>query len=319
MNQSGVKYVRFLLRKKDYAKFCLIVLDGHDITSLNLQWLRQQVAIVTQQPTLFATTVFENIRFGLIGTEYEHFPHFAVEKLVFDAAKKANCFDFISTLPEGFRTSVGERGSLLSGGQKQRVAIARAIISNPKVLLLDEATSALDAQAERLVQAALDVAAKGRTTITISHRYVFNEVQRRKLIEIRLSTITAAENIVVMSHGRVVEQGTHNDLLQKQSMYYELVEKQRMSTERGIFVESNELSELLGLKSEGNESDKCRLEVGQHQGAENCEKSSEVKAGSREYSLWQLIKFVANFNKEETLTMIWGLFFSIITGAGNPT
>lgn len=152
----------------------VIVLDDHDITSLNLQWLRQQIAIVTQEPTLFATTVFENIRFGLTGSEHENSPHNVVESLVFDAAKKANCFEFISALPDGFHTSVGERGSLLSGGQKQRIAIARAIISNPKVLLLDEATSALDAQAERLVQAALDVAAKGRTTITISHRYVFN-------------------------------------------------------------------------------------------------------------------------------------------------
>lgn len=152
----------------------MIVLDDHDITSLNLQWLRQQIAIVTQEPTLFATTVFENIRFGLIGSEHENSPHSVLEKLVVDAAKKANCFEFISALPNGFHTSVGERGSLLSGGQKQRVAIARAIISDPKVLLLDEATSALDAQAERLVQAALDVAAKGRTTITISHRYVFN-------------------------------------------------------------------------------------------------------------------------------------------------
>ncbi|KAJ5913929.1 hypothetical protein N7504_002812 [Penicillium tannophilum] len=281
-----------------------ILLDGHDITSLNLQWLRQQIAIVTQQPTLFATTVFENIRFGLIGTEHEQAPHVVVEKLVYDAAKKANCFGFISALPEGFQTSVGERGSLLSGGQKQRVAIARAIIGDPKVLLLDEATSALDAQAERLVQAALDVAAKGRTTITISHR---------------LSTITAAENIIVMSHGRVIEQGTHNDLLQKRSMYYELVEKQRMSTERGVVLnDSSKRTELLDL-CERNEVEKQTLEIRQHQGAEDCLRDSDVKADSREYSLWQLIKFVANFNKEETLTMAWGLLFSIITGAGNPT
>lgn len=137
-----------------------------------MEWLRQQVAIVTQEPTLFDTSIFENIRFGLIGSEHEDSPVGVVEELVYDAAKKANCFDFISALPDGFHTSVGARGSLLSGGQKQRIAIARATISNPKVLLLDEATSALDAQAERLVQAALDVAAEGRTTITISHRYV---------------------------------------------------------------------------------------------------------------------------------------------------
>ncbi|CAI7662711.1 unnamed protein product [Penicillium crustosum] len=286
-----------------------ILLDDHDITSLNLQWLRQQIAIVTQEPTLFATTVFENIRFGLIGTEYENSPHSVLEKLVFDAAKKANCFEFISTLPEGFHTSVGQRGSLLSGGQKQRVAIARAIIGNPKVLLLDEATSALDAQAERLVQAALDVAAKGRTTITISHR---------------LSTITAADNIVVMSHGRVVEQGTHNELLEKRSMYYELVEKQRMSTERSIVTrEANSPldlgSKLPDLEDEVNESNKYMYDIKRHRGTKDPERGLEGESGGCEYPLWTLIKFVANFNKEETVTMVCGLLFSIITGAGNPT
>jgi len=123
-----------------------------------------------------------------------------------------------------------------------------------------------------------------------------------------------------MSHGRVIEQGTHNELLKKRSMYYDLVEKQRMSTQRGIFLgEPNEHSEFLDLKSEVHKSEKHTLEMGQHQSAEDYEKNAEVKAGSRENSLWRLIKFVANFNKEETLTMVWGLFFSIITGAGNPT
>lgn len=103
-------------------------------------------------------------------------------------------------------------------------------------------------------------------------------------------------------------------------MYYELVEKQRMSTESGIVLNnSNKQTEFLDLKSERNEVELQTLEIRQHQGAEDCERDSEVKADSREYSLWQLIKFVANFNKEETLTMVWGLLFSIITGAGNPT
>ncbi|KAM5458307.1 putative ABC-type xenobiotic transporter [Microsporum audouinii] len=283
-----------------------ILLDGHDITSLNLQWLRQQVAIVTQEPTLFSTTVFENIRFGLIGTEHENSSLRIVEELVFDAAKKANCFEFISALPDGFHTIVGARGSLLSGGQKQRVAIARAIISNPKVLLLDEATSALDAQAERLVQAALDVAAEGRTTITISHR---------------LSTITAAANIIVMSHGRVVEQGTHNELLEKRSTYYQLVEKQRLSSERNIVISEAKSAldrgaDLPGVKDDYKESDEYTHEIRPYHEAKASERASKRKAGN---SLWELIKFVANFNKEETLIMVLGLFWSIITGAGNPT
>ncbi|KAJ5483323.1 hypothetical protein N7530_002569 [Penicillium desertorum] len=299
---------RSLLCAMNRANIDTIVLDGHDIASLNLQWYRQQIAIVTQQPTLFATTVFQNIRFGLIGTEHENSPPGVIESLVFDAAKKANCFDFISDLPKGFHTSVGERGSLLSGGQKQRVAIARAIISNPKVLLLDEATSALDAQAERLVQAALDVAAKGRTTITISHR---------------LSTITAAENIVVMSHGGVVEQGTHSDLLEKRSVYYELVQKQRMSTERDVGPSEEKSTfdvdaELPDSKDEGNESNKHTYQIEQDPVSEGQEGDSDGKADAR-YSLWELTKFVANFNKQETFTMLWGLFFSVITGAGNPT
>ncbi|KAF3482471.1 uncharacterized protein GIQ15_05230 [Arthroderma uncinatum] len=251
-----------------------ILLDGHDITSLNLQWLRQQVAIVTQQPTLFSTTIFENIRFGLM---------------------------------DGFHTTVGGRGSLLSGGQKQRVAIARAIISNPKVLLLDEATSALDAQAERLVQAALDVAAEGRTTIAISHR---------------LSTITAAANIIVMSHGRVVEQGTHNELLEKRSTYYHLVEKQRLSTERSIVISEAKSdldrgAELPDVKDDCKESDVYPHEIRPYRG--DGERASEGEAGYFKYSLWELIKFVANFNSEETLIMVSGLFWSIVTGAGNPT
>ncbi|KAJ5494554.1 hypothetical protein N7463_010641 [Penicillium fimorum] len=245
----------------------IVVLDGHDITSLNLQWLRQQIAIVTQQPTLFATTVFENIRFGLIGTEHEDSPYIEVENLVFDAAKQANCFEFISALLDGFHTSVGERGSLLLGGQKQQVAIARAIISNPKLLLLDEATSALDAQAERLVQAALDVAAEGRTTITISHR---------------LSTITAADNIVVMSHGRVVEQGTHNGL----------------RNDRCIM---NELPDLKDYVDESKYTD----EIGQHRGSGDSKRDSKRK-NDREYPLLELIRFIASFNKGVGQAVFYG-------------
>lgn len=127
-----------------------------------------------------------------------------------------------------------------------------------------------------------------------------------------------------MSHGRVVEQGTHNDLLKKRSMYYELVEKQRMSIERNIVISEAKSAldadpELPDLKDEGNDSKVYTAEMEQHQGAEDPERNSKREAGDREYSLWELIKFIAKFNKEETLTMLWGLFFSIVTGAGNPT
>ncbi|KAJ5951225.1 ABC transporter integral membrane type 1 [Penicillium vulpinum] len=133
------------------------------------------------------------------------------------------------------------------------------------------------------------------------------------------------KNIVVMSHGRVVEQGTHNDLLEKRSVYYELVEKQRMSTERSIVISEAKSAldspELTDLKDEDMDSKKYTYEMGQHRGAPDCEKDFEREPDREysEYSLWALIKFIASFNKEETLTMIWGLFFSIVTGAGNPT
>lgn len=146
-------------------------MDGHDISQLNLTWLRQQIGLVSQEPTLFSTTVFENIRFGLVGTSLESSPTEQIERLVIDAARVANAYEFVTALPDGFQTHVGDSGSLLSGGQKQRIAIARAIISDPKILLLDEATSALDVKSERMVQEALTNASKGRTTIVIAHRF----------------------------------------------------------------------------------------------------------------------------------------------------
>lgn len=148
-------------------------LDGHNITALNVSWLRQQIGMVSQEPTLFSGTIFDNIRHGLVGTPYEHLTEgnsVEIDRLVENAASIANASSFIAALPDGFQTNVGEMGSLLSGGQKQRIAIARAIVKDPKILILDEATSALDSNAERLVQQALEKAAQGRTTIAIAHR-----------------------------------------------------------------------------------------------------------------------------------------------------
>ena len=166
-----------------------VYLDGRDISTLNLRWLRQNISLVQQEPVLFGTTIYHNIRHGLIGTKHENASEAEQRELIYEAAKKANAHDFVSALPEGYETNVGQRGFLLSGGQKQRIAIARAIVSDPKILLLDEATSALDTKSEGVVQAALEVAAEGRTTITIAHR---------------LSTIRDAHNIVVMQEGRIV-------------------------------------------------------------------------------------------------------------------
>ncbi|NXN44428.1 MDR1 protein, partial [Rhinoptilus africanus] len=179
-----------------------ITLDGRDIRTLNVKWLRENIGIVSQEPVLFATTIAENIRYGR-----EDISDAEIEQ----AAKEANAFDFISRLPDKFNTIVGERGAQLSGGQKQRIAIARALARNPKILLLDEATSALDTQSESIVQAALDKARAGRTTIVIAHR---------------LSTIRTADTIAGFEKGIVVEQGTHSELMLQKGVYYSLVMQQ---------------------------------------------------------------------------------------------
>ncbi|KAL2314232.1 Leptomycin B resistance protein pmd1 [Schizosaccharomyces pombe] len=191
-----------------------VFLDGKDLRTLNVASLRNQISLVQQEPVLFATTVFENITYGLPDTIKGTLSKEELERRVYDAAKLANAYDFIMTLPEQFSTNVGQRGFLMSGGQKQRIAIARAVISDPKILLLDEATSALDSKSEVLVQKALDNASRSRTTIVIAHR---------------LSTIRNADNIVVVNAGKIVEQGSHNELLDLNGAYARLVEAQKLS------------------------------------------------------------------------------------------
>ncbi|MED6266615.1 ATP-binding cassette, sub-B (MDR TAP), member 8 [Characodon lateralis] len=182
----------------------VVMLDGLDIRTLDLAWIRGQViGFINQEPVLFGSSILENIRFGKPD---------ATDAEVISAAKQANAHRFITSFPDGYNTMVGERGVTLSGGQKQRIAIARALIKNPSILVLDEATSALDAESERVVQEALDRATKGRTVLIIAHR---------------LSTIQGADLICVMSNGRIVEAGTHLELLSKGGLYSDLICRQR--------------------------------------------------------------------------------------------
>ncbi|KAJ1475715.1 ATP-binding cassette transporter [Baffinella frigidus] len=179
-----------------------VKMDGVDIRELNVRWLREQIGLVGQEPVLFAGTIADNIANGKVGATREE---------VEEAAKMANAYSFIMEFPAGFETDVGQKGGQLSGGQKQRVAIARAMIKNPSILLLDEATSALDTTSEKVVQQALDELMRKtkRTTIVIAHR---------------LSTIRNADRICVVKRGRVVEQGTHDQLMANapNGAYYKL-------------------------------------------------------------------------------------------------
>lgn len=288
-----------------------VYLDGHEVSKLNLRWLRQQISLVSQEPTLFGTTIFGNIRHGLIGTKYQNADMEKQKELIIAAAKMANAHDFVVGLPEGYETNVGERGFLLSGGQKQRIAIARAMVSDPKILLLDEATSALDTKSEGVVQAALDVAAQGRTTIVIAHR---------------LSTIRTADNIVVMSHGRIVEQGSHDELLEKRSAYYNLVEAQRISA-KNEEMKAEENAEMVMVEEELVKSHTPEKEISRDvlersttgKSVSSAILESRKPSSGSQYSLWTLVKVVGSFNKKEIPIMLVGLLFSIIAGAGNPT
>lgn len=282
------------------------------------------MAYVGQEPTLFNATIYENIRHGLANLDL----HESAEQIhdrVFTAAKQANAHDFISGLPDGYETEVGERGLSLSGGQRQRIAIARAIVSSPIILLLDEATSALDSRSERVVQASLDNAAKDRTTIVIAHR---------------LSTIKNADNIVVMSDGEIVQQGTHELLMSQGGTYLNLVKKQLVDGITQDMNDSNSDSDVREVKVDLQTVTEIKVDLQATMGSEGMTTSSEFdntldlsptyvsqstqatqnKAVNPDPKpgFWLAIRVIYRLNRPESMYLLGGLIFSILAGFAVP-
>ncbi|KAG9099473.1 GTPase-activating protein [Ceratobasidium sp. 370] len=306
-------------------------LDGVDLKDLNVRWLRSQIGLVSQEPILFATTIEENVAHGLVGSKHdwvirgcERGEEAALaerRRLVTEACERANAREFIERLPEHWSTMVGERGFLLSGGQKQRIAIARAIVSDPRVLLLDEATSALDTQSEGIVQNALEKAAAGRTTITIAHR---------------LSTIKDADQIYVMGDGMVLEQGTHNQLLENTNgPYATLVEAQKLREEEQKEAARQSDSDLEDDKTKAPNtpaSEKVdvpfedmeplkRTATGTRSLASEILSAREKESsryGATDHSFTYLFKRMGLINRDSWTLYFWGCVAAVVTGMVYP-
>ncbi|XP_054420071.1 ATP-dependent translocase ABCB1 [Pteronotus mesoamericanus] len=277
----------------------VVSIDGQDIRTINVRYLREITGVVSQEPVLFATTIAENIRYGREDVTMDE-----IEK----AVKEANAYDFIMKLPNKFDTLVGERGAQLSGGQKQRIAIARALVRNPKILLLDEATSALDTESEAVVQMALDKARRGRTTIVIAHR---------------LSTIRNADVIAGFDDGVIVEKGTHEELMKEKGIYFKLVTMQTKGNEIELENEISESkSEMDALEMSPNDSGSSLIRRKSTRKSIHATQGQDRKLSKQEgldesvppVSFWRIMKL----NATEWPYFVVGIFCAIINGGLQP-
>nr|XP_045016869.1 phosphatidylcholine translocator ABCB4 isoform X4 [Jaculus jaculus] len=276
-----------------------ISIDGQDIRNFNVRYLREIIGVVSQEPVLFSTTIAENIRYGRGNATMDD-----IKK----AVKEANAYEFIMKLPQKFDTLVGDRGAQLSGGQKQRIAIARALVRNPKILLLDEATSALDTESEAEVQAALDKAREGRTTIVIAHR---------------LSTVRNADVIAGFEDGVIVEQGSHSELMKKEGVYFKLVNMQTSGNKimsKEFEVELNEEKATSCMAPNGwkshifrNSTKKSLTNLRNHRNRLDAE-SNEVDANVPPVSFLKVLKL----NQTEWPYFVVGTICAIANGALQP-
>uniref|UniRef100_A0A8D1DM35 ATP binding cassette subfamily B member 1 n=1 Tax=Sus scrofa TaxID=9823 RepID=A0A8D1DM35_PIG len=272
----------------------VVSIDGQDIRTINVRYLREIIGVVSQEPVLFATTIAENIRYGRENVTMEE-----IEK----AVKEANAYDFIMKLPNKFDTLVGERGAQLSGGQKQRIAIARALVRNPKILLLDEATSALDSESEAVVQVALDKAREGRTTIVIAHR---------------LSTVRNADVIAGFDDGVIVEKGSHDELMKEKGIYFKLVTVQTKGNEIELENAVDEADALDMSPKDFGSSLLRRSTRKSMKGPQGQDRKLSTKEGLDEHvppvSFWRILKL----NITEWPYFVVGIFCAIINGGLQP-
>ncbi|XP_033149531.1 LOW QUALITY PROTEIN: multidrug resistance protein homolog 65 [Drosophila busckii] len=287
--------------------FGSVLLDELDIRKYNIQWLRSNTAVVGQEPVLFLGTIAQNISYGK--------PN-ATQREIEAAATQAGAHEFISNLPESYRTMIGEHGSQLSGGQKQRIAIARALIQNPKILLLDEATSALDYNSEKLVQQALDLASKGRTTIVVSHR---------------LSAIRGADKIVFIHEGKVLEEGSHDDLMALEGAYYNMVragdinmpddldkEENLEDTKRKSLALYEKSFETSPLNFEKNQKNSVQFEEPISKPSKDSNKLKESKQVEEKPNFFGTFMRIVRMSRPEWCYLILGSISSIAVGCIYP-